>query len=255
MVTNVPYITDLAHFTTVPYNPVPLDAATASVTNQAYEQYNGGLQQALAALAGTGLFSEEEALKRTIEFSAGQNAVVIVDESLTDLGAINPAFASLPKLRQATPADLLVLPSSSFIGTLANPNDPTSVNGVAIPLADKWVLTPKEQSEIRLAIDAYNATIAATVSSNENVALVDLNNILNELASTGIVFDDYTITTDIVVGGAISLDGIHLTARGYAFMANKFLEAIDTAFGSNFAASGNVALAGDFPTNYAPTLQ
>ncbi len=38
-------------------------------------------------------------------------------------------------------------------------------------------------------------------------------------------------------------------------MANKFLEAADANFGSNFVASGNVAKAGDFPTNYSPTLQ
>ncbi len=38
-------------------------------------------------------------------------------------------------------------------------------------------------------------------------------------------------------------------------MANKFLEAIDTDFGSNFIASGNVAKADDYPTNYSPLLQ
>ena len=96
---------------------------------------------ALAALTGTGLFSAEEAEQRTISFEAGQNAVVIIDEDLTDLGAINPAFAALPKFRQATAADLLVLTSASFIGTLADPSNPTSINGVAVPLADKWVVT------------------------------------------------------------------------------------------------------------------
>ena len=58
-----------------------------------------------------------------------------------------------------------------------------------------------------------------------------------------------------MTGGAVGLDGIHLTARGYAFMANKFLEAIDAKFGSNFVASGNVAKAGDYPTNYNPALR
>jgi hypothetical protein len=58
-----------------------------------------------------------------------------------------------------------------------------------------------------------------------------------------------------VTGGAFSLDGIHLTARGYAYMANKFLETIDTAFESNFVASGNVVDIGNYPTNYSPLLQ
>jgi len=38
-------------------------------------------------------------------------------------------------------------------------------------------------------------------------------------------------------------------------MANKFLEAIDLTYGSNFVASGNVASSGDYPTNYNPALR
>ena len=38
------------------------------------------------------------------------------------------------------------------------------------------------------------------------------------------------MNTDLVFGGLVGLDGVHLTARGYALMANKFLEAIDADF-------------------------
>jgi len=257
VVTNVPYITDLPHFTTVPYNPIPLDAATAGFLNSvaAYGIYNGGLQQAYAALQATGLFTVEELEKRTINFTEGQNAVVIIDEDLTDLGAINPAFAEIPKYRQATADDLLVLSSSSFIGTEAIPGNAQSINGVAVPLADQWVLTPEEQLAIKEATDAYNVTIKAVSDANDNIALVDLNAILSELATTGILYGDYTLNASLVTGGAVSLDGIHLTARGYSYMAYKFLEAIDTSFGANFIDSGNVPNPGDYPTNYAPTLQ
>ncbi|WP_445748240.1 G-D-S-L family lipolytic protein [Polaribacter sp.] len=256
---NVPYITNLPHFTTVPHNPVPLDAATASALNAAYAQYNGGIQQAFGALVQLQVMTQEQAsaeiAKRTISFSAGQNAVVIVDENLTDLGAINPAFAALPKYRQATAADLLVLLSASFIGTLDNPANPLSVNGVAVPLADKWVLTPEEQMEIKTATDAYNAIIESVVSSNPNLALVDLKSVLEE-ASAGIRFDGYTMTTKLVVGGLVSLDGIHLTARGYALMANKILAAMDAKFGTNFTTATNgLAKAGNYPTNYSPALR
>ena len=259
VVTNVPYITDLPHFTTVPHNPIPLDAATAGFLNSAgvYGAYNAGIQGAFAFLVSVSAISPEDAAaeiaKRTITFQAGAgNAVVIMDESLTDLTAINPALVSM---RQATADDLFILPSSSFIGTEAIPGNPTTVNGVAIPLADEWVLIPSEQQEIKDATDAYNSTIAAVASANANVVLVDLNSILTQLASTGTVFDGFTLNANLVTGGAVSLDGVHLTARGYAFMANKFLEAIDTQFGSNFMASGNVAKAGDYPTNYSPLLQ
>jgi len=58
----------------------------------------------------------------------------------------------------------------------------------------------------------------------------------------------------LVSGGLVSLDGIHLTARGYAVMANKFLEAVDATYGSNFIAAGVKANTGDYPTNYSPFM-
>ena len=254
VVSGTPYVTDLPYFTTVPYNPVPLDAATAAAVNGGYAAYNGGIQAALAALAGTGLFTAEEAAARTISFNEGQNAVVIEDESLTDLGAINPAFAALPKYRQATENDLMVLTSASFIGTEAIPGNPATVNGVAIPLADKWVVTETEIEEIISATDAMNASVEAAADSY-GIAYVDLQSILAEASSTGIMFDDYLLNSSLVTGGLVSLDGVHLTARGYAYMANSFLEAIDEHYGSNFVASGSLAKAGDYPVAYSPLLQ
>ena len=257
VITNVPSVTSLPHFTTVPYNPIPLDAQTASFLNGAsnYGAYNGGIKQAFAYLVANNLMTQEKAdveiVKRTISFKASpNNAVVIMDENLTDLTVINPALLSM---RQATKDDLFVLPASLFIGTEAVKDNPQTINGVAIPLADKWVLTPEEQKAIKDATNAYNITIAE-VALAKGLALVDLNAIMTE-ATTGIQFDNYTLTTDLVKGGLVSLDGIHLTARGYALMANKFLEAIDETYKSNFVASKTLARAGDFPTNYSPTLQ
>ena len=246
VVANLPYITSLAHFTTVPYNPVPLDADTAALLNGGYAAYNGGLQAAAGALAGTGLFSDEELAKRTIIFSAGQNAMVVIDESLTDLGAINPAFAALPKYRQATADDLFVLPLASLI---------PQGYGTQIPLEDKWVLTPEEQNDIKVATDAYNSTIES-VANSKGLALVDFKTLLISTAAIGYEFDNYNLTTDLVTGGMISLDGIHLTGRGYAIMANEILKAIDTTYGSNFrTATNGLAKADDHPTNYSPSLQ
>ena len=259
VITNVPNITDLPHFTTVPHNPIPLDAPTAGFLNtlSPYAAYNAGIIQAYDFLVdNTGLEREDadmEIAKRTINFEASpNNAVVIIDEDLRDLTMINSALINI---RQATAEDLFVLPSLSFIGTEAVPGNPQTVNGVAIPLADKWVLTPEEQIEIATATDAYNIIIKSITDTNDNIALVDLNNILGELTSTGINFDSFNLNTDLVTGGAVSLDGFHLTARGYALMANKFLEAIDDKFGTNFIVSGNVAKANDYPTNYSPLLQ
>lgn len=259
VIATVPDITLLPFFTTVPYNPIPMDAATATAVNGAYAQYNGGIQQAFGALVAAGAIpqavADAEVAKRTISFSAGQNGVVLIDEDLINLGAINPAFAALPQLRQSTEADLLVLTGSSFIGTLADPNNPLSINGVGVPLADNWVLTANELASIKAATDSYNATITDVAGTNANVALIDLNAILREAAS-GIKFDRYTLTTSLVSGGLVSLDGIHLTGRGYALMANRILGAVDIKFGSNFSVATNgLAKADDFPTNYSPAIR
>ena len=258
VVVNLPYITDLANFTTIPFNPVPLDAATAGAVNAGYAPYNGGIQQAFGLLVQLQVMSQEmadaEIAKRTINFSAGQNAVVIVDEDLTDLEALNPGFAGLKQYRHATAEDLLLLASSAVIGTTVGGN-PQLINGVTVPLADNWVLTPQEQASIKVATDAYNATIVAVASSNPNIALADLSSVLKE-ASTGIQFDQYSMTTGLVSGGLISLDGVHLTSRGYALMANRILAAMDAEFGSNFTlATGGLAKADDHPTNYSPALR
>lgn len=246
VVTNIPYVTSLPYFTAVGHDVVPLDQATADLVNGGYAAYNNGLLFAQSY----SLIDADEVAQRTIAFMASNsNAVVIEDESLTDLSGFG-----IPSYRQATADDLIVLPAASFIGTTVGGN-PTLINGVSVPLADRWVLVPAEQEEIADAVDDYNATIAAVASSNPNVAMVDVNAILTQAATTGIVFDEYNLNADLVFGGLVSLDGIHLTARGYALMANSFLEAMDANFGTNFVASGNVAKAADYPTNYSPTLQ
>ncbi len=290
LVTNVPYITDLPHFTTVPYAPLsPLNPAFGPqipTLNGIFGQLNQ-------------VFEFLGVPERAIVFSeTAASPVVIKDETLTNLsvqitGVLNasptfPAFvqsfglpaAAAPSVanlfgiiygqtRQSTEDDMLVLPSSAVIGTV-NTDSVTflmsqglpqalagqfSAEGITLPLADKWVLLPSEQEEIKDATDAYNTTIENVANANDNIALVDLNNILSIAASTGFPSGEFTLTTNLVTGGAVGLDGIHLTARGYATMANEFLKVIDANFGSNFEASGNLVNPGDFPTNYSPTLQ
>lgn len=223
---NLPDVTSIPFFTAVPHNPVPLDAATADLLNAAYAAYNGGL----AALVGI-LITQDEADQRMISFEAGEtNAVVLIDEDLTDLTGVNPALINM---RQATAEDLLVFTSQTIIGTLANPNDPTSINGVAVPLADQWVLTPEEQEAVATAQTAYNQTIAA-LAAQYDLALVDAKAFLDEISVDGVTMSDGSVvTSDYGTGGGFSLDGVHPSPRGYALLANLFIEAINAKYGSN----------------------
>ncbi|AWA29472.1 G-D-S-L family lipolytic protein [Flavobacterium magnum] len=225
VVANLPYINALPFFTTVPYNPVPLEANTAALLNGAngYGQYNAGIQFAKSQ----GLISQAEADRRTIAFHAGAgNAVVMNDSYLTNLSAFG-----IPSYRQATSDDFIVLPARAFIGTQVNGN-PLQVNGVSVPLADNWVLSKEEVAEVKTATDAYNAIIEAA-ANEKGLALVDTKTILAQLANGGIVSDSFTLTSTYVTGGTFSLDGIHPSPRGYAFIANMFADAINAKYGSN----------------------
>jgi lysophospholipase L1-like esterase len=222
VVANLPYVTALPYFTAVPYNAVPLNAATATQLNSGYAAYNGGLAVAQSA----GLITAAEKTKRTITFAAGQNAVVMVDSYLTNLSALG-----LPSYRQATSADLLVLPSRSIIGTAVGGN-PAQVNGVSVPLEDKWVLSSDEVAEVKTATDAYNVVIQAAATAN-NLAFVDAKSVMNQLSTTaGLNFNTYTMTSTYVTGGSFSLDGVHPGARGYALITNLFIDAINAKYGS-----------------------
>ena len=248
VLSNVPYVTDLPYFTSVPFNAVPLDAGTAALLNGAFAEYNGGLLY----VESLGYISAEERAARTITFSAGQNAVTLVDKDLTDLSPLG-CVVCLPSYRQATSDDLVLLPASAIIGTLVNDN-PQLINGVSVPLEDKLVLTDLETQNVLTATDAYAAVVEG-LAVQHDLAYVDLRAILAEAASpTGIMFDDFNMSTQLIFGGLVGLDGVHLTARGYALMANKFLEAIDTTYLSNFEASGSMLKAGNYVVIYPENL-
>ena len=225
IVANLPSITSIPYFTTVPYNAIPLDAATATMLNQAFAAYNQGLQ---FVVDNTPYLTQAEADRRMISFHEGKNAVLILDKDLTDLTGINPA---LTNMRQATSADLLVLTSQTVLGTLVN-NNPQLINGVSVPLADNWVLTPEEQSKVETARLAYNQTISA-LAQQYDLAFFDASAELQQMVSAGITENNITTTAVYATGGGFSLDGVHPSPRGYSIIANGMIDAINTKYGSN----------------------
>ncbi|MFH6945659.1 G-D-S-L family lipolytic protein [Flavobacterium sp. FlaQc-50] len=254
VVANLPYINTLPHFTTVPYNPLTIsvlgngNAAVGTATiNALNAQLYGPLKGALNYL---GVTNRIELLSLT-----AANPLLIKDESLPNLaaqltavltpsvGAQTAAFYGLVfgQARQATATDLVLLTTRSAIGTAptaANsgigmaPPAPLDKFGITYPLQDKFVLIPTEIAEIRTATDAYNVTIKAAQEAN-GLAFVDAKKVMEDLSTAGIVVDGYTMTSTFVTGGTFSLDGVHPSPRGYALIANKFIEAINLKYGSN----------------------
>jgi len=231
---NIPDVSTIPFFTTVPFNAVPLDQATADTLNAAYATYNGGVQAALGAT----IISSEEAAQRTITFAAGQNAVVIEDEDLVDVNTASGGAIPIPNYRQATASDLILLPVSAYLGTedenSAGATPPAGKPwGLGTPLTDADVLIPSEILAIDTARLAFNAAIAATAAGNANLEFYDAAADLQTLKDTGINYGTGSINSTYATGGGFSLDGVHPTARGYAVIANGIIDTINTGFNAN----------------------
>ncbi|WP_400076148.1 G-D-S-L family lipolytic protein [Winogradskyella sp. R77965] len=265
---NVPYITSLPFFTTVPNNALVVDAGTAANLTGFFQAvagiFTGGLiQQGVPPAQAQAL-----AAQYAITFNEGPNRFLI-DVPVTPTNPLG--------FRQMTEDELLLLTINQtalaqgygsvvltpdvlqVLGLLQAGGTPTPeqaglVLGAVSGIDDADALDSSELLSIKNATDAYNTTIAG-IADAKGLGIVDFRSVLEQASTTGISDGDFTLTTSLVTGGLVSLDGIHLTSRGYAMMANKFLEAIDATYGSNFIAAGVKANTGDYPTNYSPTLQ
>ncbi len=87
------------------------------------------------------------------------------------------------------------------------------------------MLSHNEIVEVAVATSAYNATIAQLVNQ-KGLAFVDAYSLMEQIANGGIQFDEFTMKSDLVFGLTFSLDGVHPTQRGNAFIANEILKAM-----------------------------
>lgn len=267
---NIPNVIKIPYFTTVPFKPLSPANPDFGPKIPTLNATFAGLNQVFTALGVP---------ERSIVFSSTEaSAVVISDESLTnyfaqikgalmqdglDEGTATVFGLLYGQARQATAADLLVLPSSSIIGKLntaafdmlvglgvpPQTAGQLAINGITFPLEDKWVLLPSEQQDVITATNAFNQIIK-DVAEEKQLAFVDVNAILEQVATTGVNFDEFSLNAKLVFGGAFSLDGVHPTARGYAYLANKFMESINAEYGSNLPA----VKARDYNTVYPKSL-
>ncbi len=248
VVGNFPDVFKMPHFTAVSYNPIPLDATTAGQLTAGFAGYNAALDGLIANKEAFGISDElaAEIATRKLSFAAGcQNKIMLVDETLTDLGpyfdglqgagAITPQqramLAPYQQIRHSTPTDIIPLSTGSILGT----DGTFGKLGVNEPVGDRWVIIPAERDEINAARTAYNTIISTIVSANSTrLALADTDAAFNGLiAAQFAVNNGVTITPNInPPTGIFSEDGVHPNARGYAFFANVFIDAINQKFGA-----------------------
>lgn len=243
---NIPDVTSVPFFTTVPNNALYLDSQEKADQLTAYFQVVSAISAQV--LMQKGLPAEQAqavASQYAITFSEGPNRFLIeVEKSQT-----NPlGFRQMTEnemllltidqsaLAQGYGSVMLTPEVMQVLGILQQGGQPTQAQAELVldavsGIKDEDALDMQEIENIHNATAAYNASIA-TLADTYGLALVDLNSTLDKLANGGISFDGGTLTADFATGGAFSLDGIHLTPRGYAVVANLAIEAINQKYNS-----------------------
>ncbi|NDP27912.1 MAG: G-D-S-L family lipolytic protein [Flavobacterium sp.] len=243
VVANIPYVNTVPFFTYIAANPVPLSATQVTQLNPLF-----GAMNTMLAAAG------QPARFQTLTASS-TNPLLIADEMLAyDATALfTAAFQGAPfnyplatagflgalygKARHASNAtatrDYILLTAGGSIGA-TQPGYPAtnSTIGVTFPMPDNATLTASEVALVKTATDAYNAKIKA-VATAKGLAFVDTNALMTQISNGGISANGFTVTGAFITGGGFSTDGVHPSPRGYALIANKFMEAINTTYGSN----------------------
>ncbi|WP_374951583.1 SGNH/GDSL hydrolase family protein [Mucilaginibacter sp.] len=137
--------------------------------------------------------------------------------------------------RPATATDLIVLTfPTSKIGTPVATPAGTLPYGLTplTPIENQYVLDVNEISLTKNYVVNYNNTIKS-IAATKGLAVFDAYTFLNGVKQNGLVVDGVSISSSYISGGLFSLDGVHLTPRGYAIVANEFIKAINKTYGSS----------------------
>ncbi len=188
-VMNIPDVTAIPYFTTVPYNGLVL-------TRQGQvDSLNFNYQAA------------------GISFTLGANPFIIQDNSVPVL-----------KFRKAKAGEYI---------TLSIPQDSLKCGGWGSkkPVPGQYVLDAAEVTAVQSATAIFNG-ILRTAAVNRGLAYVDMNTFLKTI-NAGTLYNGVTLNATFVKGGAFSLDGVHLTPRGNALVANEILRTINYYYGAS----------------------
>lgn len=188
-VLNIPDVTAIPYFTTVPYNGLVL-------TRQ------GQVDSLNAAYQPAG-----------ISFTLGQNPFIIQDNAVPVI-----------KMRKAKPGELILL-------TVPQDSLKCAGWGSRKPIPGQYVLDETEIQAAKLATETFNG-ILRTAATARGLAYVDMNSYLKTLRPS-ILYNGVTLTTEFVKGGIFSLDGVHLTPKGNALVANEILRTINATYGAS----------------------
>lgn len=105
--------------------------------------------------------------------------------------------------------------------------------GTIKPIPAGYFLDESEIAYIRNAVGDYNAIIV-NLANEYKIPVADVNSYLKTIAQEGKTqYNGVSYSLKFVSGGAFSLDGIHLTGRGNALIANLIISTINQYYGSS----------------------
>ncbi len=142
-------------------------------------------------------------------------------------------FAQLTRINSATcmPATPAQPGGGGLFYTIPNANPLLPPTFVARPLSDNLILDKDEVVRARTATAGFNNAIK-TIAATKGLPVFDAATTFAEIiANSGI--DEVPGTTAVPTGGLFSLDGVHLTPRGYGAIANQFIKAINAGYNTS----------------------
>ncbi|MGH9595218.1 MAG: SGNH/GDSL hydrolase family protein [Edaphobacter sp.] len=217
-----------------------------------------GMPSSMTSL--TTFTTQYQALMQQLTTMTPAHLVIANIPDVTQIPYLTPAALVLAEVSQQTSLPTTVL--SGLLGIV--PGDYVNPTGTAEiplilagtqkgPITDSGVLSAAEVVTVQAQVTAFNQVIAQQAQA-ANATLVDINALFKQVTASGLIINGYTGTASFL-GGFFALDGIHPTNTGYAVIANKFIDTMNTAFGSKIpdVALGTVAATDPFwPPNLVP---
>ncbi len=148
--------------------------------------------------------------------------LIIEDEYLAD--AQNEEGETIPKWRQLGSEDYLLYNAEEI--HFESKNSDLSF-GTTTPVEDKYVLTVSEQEIIKTKIEEFNGIIKEAVNMSPRVKIMNIEQLLIDVAEEEIFFDGVNYTLEFSPDGIISADGYSLNPKGQALLANALIELIN----------------------------
>jgi hypothetical protein len=239
VIVTLPNLLKIPFFNTIPYNAFALDETKAALVN-------GGLRMAVSQRAKpmveaqikAQLIKSGKTEAEATAFLDSPQGKAMVDAELKKVldmipqvkAGANPFFVEDSKaapfgFRQATVKDKLLLTVLSYSGSTAFQSNPI--------LPSTYVLDEAEQTNVTTAIAGYNEKIKSAAAAND-LAICDIAAFFDSFGQ-GFSVDGVSYSTAFISGGAFSLDGVHLTQRGYALCANEIINAINAKYNSSLS--------------------